>query len=73
MASSASPAILPISNSQQSPVVAAAASSGFVSAQSSAPVATPVFRLFFSRLQESVVVPRRRNLARPLWPHLLQP
>lgn len=58
MASSASPAILPISNSQQSPAVAAA-SSGSVSAQSSAPVSTPAFRLFFSRLQESV----RRSLS----------
>ncbi|KAK8961777.1 hypothetical protein KSP40_PGU022636 [Platanthera guangdongensis] len=70
MASSASLAILQISNSQQSPVVVAAASLGSVSTQSSAPVATPAFCLFFSRLQESVchspaAKPRSFSLAAP--------
>lgn len=67
MASSTSPPILPISNSQL-PAAVPSASAGSLSGQSTAPVATPAFRLFLSRLQESV----RRSLSdRRPWSELL--
>ncbi|PKA50686.1 PRA1 family protein B4 [Apostasia shenzhenica] len=53
MASAASPPILPISNSQPVAGVATSVSTGGAS-QSPAPIATPAFRLFLSRLQESI-------------------
>ncbi|KAH0449348.1 hypothetical protein IEQ34_023148 [Dendrobium chrysotoxum] len=67
MASSASPAILPISNSQQATGVSSNVD-GAATAQSAAPVTTPAFRLFLSRLQESV----RRSLSdRRPWSELV--
>ncbi|PKU76149.1 PRA1 family protein B2-like [Dendrobium catenatum] len=67
MASSASPAILPISNSQPATGVSSNVD-GSATAQSAAPVTTPAFRLFLSRLQESV----RRSLSdRRPWSELV--
>ncbi|KAG0469131.1 hypothetical protein HPP92_018459 [Vanilla planifolia] len=53
MASSASPPILPISNAQPATVVASSAPVD-ATVQSAPPVATPAFRLFLSRLQDSI-------------------
>ncbi|KAI0501898.1 hypothetical protein KFK09_016843 [Dendrobium nobile] len=67
MASSASPPILPISNSQPVPA-ATTASTGSISSPSLPPVNTPAFRVFLSRLQESI----RRSLSdRRPWSELL--
>lgn len=66
MASSASPPILPISNSQPTAGVTTALT-GSISSPS-APANTPAFRLFLSRLQESI----RRSLSdRRPWSELL--
>ncbi|XP_020587586.1 PRA1 family protein B2-like [Phalaenopsis equestris] len=67
MDSSNAPAILPISNSQTAAGVTSTVDVG-VTAQAAAPVATPAFRLFLSRLQESV----RRSLSdRRPWSELV--
>ncbi|PKA50584.1 PRA1 family protein B4 [Apostasia shenzhenica] len=67
MASPASPPILPISNALSATGTVSSVSSG-TAAPSSAPVATPAFRLFLSHLHESV----RRSLSdRRPWSELI--